>query len=318
MRITLRGVRGSLPSPMGSDEYQQKLATIIATALEKSKKEDNFDIPAFIRTLPKNLKYNIGGNTTCVEVQSDSGKIYILDAGTGIRALGDELMATEFGKGQGEISLFFTHTHWDHIHGLPFFKPVYIPGNKVHFYSILDDLQERLAYQTDFRFFPAPFNDTASTKNFIKLEIDKSYELEPGLSVRTIPLKHPGGCVAYRFTNERGSFIFATDVEFTGDYLEDLNTSTDFFNDADLIVLDAQYTLDESFQKFDWGHTSFTMAVNCALKWRTRHMVLTHHEPAYSDETLMENYREAVKHRNSMGKSWPRLHIAREGARFKI
>lgn len=314
MKIRLMGVRGSIPAPLTSVEYRDKIERI----LKRFQNTQSTDINLFIKSLPNDLRNVVGGNTTCVELISDSGTQYILDAGTGIRLLGDELMEKEQGTGNTQINIMISHTHWDHIQGIPFFKPIYIPGNTIRFFSGIKDLEKRMNYQTDFRFFPVPFNAMGSNKSFHYLKIDEPFQLEENLTVTIHPLKHPGGSTAYRFESDRGVFIFATDVEITGDYLEADNNDSSFFDNADLIILDAQYTLDESFQKFDWGHTSFTMAINCGIKWKTRHIVLTHHEPAYSDFKLYENFKDALRHRKALGKSKPILHLAREGARFTI
>ncbi|MGL4370461.1 MAG: MBL fold metallo-hydrolase [Spirochaetota bacterium] len=276
-------------------------------------------IEPFIAELPPSLQYVYGGNTTCVTVHSKTGKTYIIDCGTGIRTLGDIMLKGNAGKGKEVSNIFITHTHWDHIQGIPFFKPIYIPGNTIHFYSGLPDLHDRLRYQQTDRFFPVALDDMAATKEFHIVEEGKKIQLEENLFVEGCKIKHPGGCMAYRFTEGSRSFIFATDAEFTGEYLEELRPEQDaFFRNADLLVIDSQYTLDEAFKKFDWGHTSYTMAINCALRWKSKHLVLTHHEPAYSDEKLHTIALDSLEHRNAMDSTTPIVHMAREGMRFEI
>ena len=107
------------------------------------------------------------------------------------------------------------------------------------------------------------------------------------------------------------------ELERTGD-LEKVGGAHDFFFNPDLLVLDSQYTLDESFFKFTWGHTSYTMAVNCGIRWRAKNLVLTHHEPSYSDIKLNQILEEAVSHRNAMKLSKPNIFLAREGMTFKL
>lgn len=314
MIIKLYGVRGSLPAPMLNRDFRLRLKDVLTLAIEQNLKSTS-DIEPFIDALPDYLSFTTGGDTTCVTVRVDDD-LFILDAGTGIRVLGDELLHGPAGHGKAVIHLLFTHTHWDHIQGIPFFKPLYIPGNEVHFYSPLPDLEERLAYQTDDRFFPMPFHQTASTKFFH--QIKGELNIRPGLKIDTHPLKHPGGSFAYRFRSENKTFIFATDVEFNGDDLLNRNDHLDFFHDADLLVLDAQYTLDESFMKIDWGHTSYSMAVNCGVHWRIKNLVLTHHEPAYNDRRIYENYENAIEHRRILKQDRPRIYLAREGTVYHV
>ena len=320
MVITFWGVRGSLAAPMTTGEYRRKLKEILRQAPVGGFADENA-IERFIGDLPGPLQRVVGGNTTCVSVTPEDGTTCILDGGSGLRNLGDRLMKGPAGKGEAEIHIFITHTHWDHICGIPFFKPLYIPGNKVHFYSTLDDLHERLQYQQTERFFPLPFDDMAATKTFTKMTMGVPLEFENDLMVSCRPLKHPSGSTAYRFEDEGRSFVFATDVEFNGEDLEMLSKverPDDFFHEADLLVMDAQYTLDESFQKFDWGHTSVTMAVNCASRWKIKNLMLTHHEPAYLDKKIYSNLMIALDHRNTLMIDDLKVYLARENTKVTL
>lgn len=319
MRIQLWGVRGSCPSPLSNIEYRAKIESILSTAIEYGLSDKN-RINAFIDSLPDETRYIYGGNTTCVSVTSDSGRLYILDCGTGVRPLGYELMKGPCGKGQGNVRIFLTHNHWDHLQGLPFFTPLYIAGNVLHFYSPFNGQEDFLKSQMSPPFFPAPFEKTPSQKVFHHLDVKnrETIRLEDDLVVDFFPLKHPGGSFAYKFRQNGKSFIFATDAEFTGESLENPEFRTDFFDNTDLLILDSQYTLQESFQKFDWGHTSYTMAVNCGLRWKVKELVLTHHEPSYSDSMLREIHDQAKEHSLQMDPDSMIIHMAREGLVFKL
>lgn len=300
MQIKLWGVRGSLPTPLTDYDYRDKLTSILSKAINEnlsSKKE----IPKFINNLSSELKGHFGGNTTCAEIISDSGKSYIIDCGTGIRPLGDRIISNESGRGSAEIDIFMTHTHWDHVQGLPFFKPIYFPGNKINFYSPIKDLEKRFIYQQDFRFFPVKFEDMAADKTFTTLTKGQVLEPEPGLKIDFRLLKHPGASYAYRFRQKDKTLIFCTDAEFTGEFVEIIPADgDDFFHETDVLIIDSQYTLDESFIKLNWGHTSYTMAVNLAVRWKVKKLILTHHEPSYSDIEITENCKKAEEHRNLM------------------
>ncbi len=311
MKIKLYGTRGSIASPLSNSAYQEKVLEILGLFAAKQIKSQE-EVNNFFDTLPEYLKYTSGGDTTCISVTSDAGKVFMVDCGTGARNLGDELIRTEFGKGKGVLELFFTHTHWDHIQGLPFFKPVYIPGNQINFHSPYNDLEARLIQQQVKEFFPMPFHGTASTKKFRTIQRGEPITYDT-MTIDFYPLKHPGGSYAYKFTENGKTFIFATDAEFTGDDMDLIRSMAPFFNGADMLVLDCQYTLDESFAKFDWGHTSYTMAVNCATIWNIKTLVMTHHEPAYNDKKIYEIYEDAKLHKTYLEGSPLDIILAREG-----
>ena len=319
MQIKLWGVRGSLAAPMTNTEYRNKLEAVLKNAVsEKLNSSEN--INDFIERLPGDLKNVFGGNTTCASVATKNGSVYILDCGTGIRNVGNELMQGPCGKGQGKVNILLTHNHWDHIQGLPFFKPLYIPGNEIHFYSPYRGQEELLKKQMAAPNFPAPFEKTASTKFFHYMDptAPDPVEIENGLLVDIYPLTHPNGSFAYRFEEDGRVFIFATDAEFTGEALEGTGNHTEFFANADILVLDSQYTLEESFMKIDWGHTSYTMAVNCGLRWKAKTLILTHHEPDYSDKKLFENYNFALDHAKASGNTSLEILLATEGMTFDL
>ncbi|TGK12496.1 MBL fold metallo-hydrolase [Leptospira fletcheri] len=316
MEIRLYGVRGSIPSPMGTPEYREKILTILKMA-ESSGGRAFSSSASWLDSLPGYLRGVTGGNTTCLSVRSSEGALVLIDMGTGARILGDEMIQEEFGKGKGECSVFFTHTHWDHIQGIPFFKPLYIPGNKFLLYSSLRDFKDRLESQQDPRFFPVSFDRFSNQCDFRLLSRGEAVRIG-GMKVEWLPLKHPGGSTAYKFTEGGKSFIFATDAEYTGEDLPLISEQKPFFQGADLLIMDSQYTLDESFQKFDWGHTSYTMAVNCAAGWEVKTLALTHHEPAYSDEILGIILDDAKTHAENLGAKDLNIVLASEGLKFEL
>lgn len=319
MKVTLYGVRGSLPAALRNQEYKTKIWDILRL-FETFQSKAQGTISDFWKTLAPELKYTVGGDTTCVSVESDSERIYVLDFGTGARVLGDSLVSKILAsKSVFNLDVFVTHTHWDHIQALPFFKPIFFPNVKIRFFSPYKDLESRLVKQMEKEYFPIEFHTTSSQKEFCLFEPGDVLELEDGrLTVEVHPLKHPGNSYAYKFKENGKTFIFATDAEFTGEDWEYIRGVAPFFNKADLLVLDSQYTLDESFAKFDWGHTAYTMAVNVAHQWKIRDLALTHHEPSYPDAKVYEIWEEAKFHAEQLGDHKMKIHLAREGMIFRL
>ncbi|WP_039927360.1 MBL fold metallo-hydrolase [Leptospira vanthielii] len=317
MIVQLYGVRGSIASPLRNQDYRKKIIDILDLYRQTGA---GVSADEFWQNLPYHLKFVTGSDTTCVSVTDDEGEVYILDMGTGLRNLGDELVSDYLSsKLKKTVSFFITHTHWDHIQGLPFFKPIYFPDFQLNFYSPYSDLESRLQKQQEPEYFPVSLDGTGSAKDFKLFFPGDVLEFASGMKVECYPLKHPGGSFAYKFTNRAGKiFIFATDAEFTGADMDLIHECHPFFAEADLLILDTQYTLDESFSKFDWGHTAYTMSVNCASSWKVKNLVLTHHEPSYSDEKIYEIYNDAKLHKEQLGEKKLKIHLAREGLRFHL
>jgi phosphoribosyl 1,2-cyclic phosphodiesterase len=244
----------------------------------------------------------------------------VVDFGTGARALGDSLVPAILGsKGEYLIDVFITHTHWDHIQAIPFFKPLYFPNVCIRFHSPYADLETRLKKQMEKEFFPIEFQATASQKEFHLFQPGEVLDFEDGkIQVEVHPLKHPGNSYAYKFRENGKVFIFATDAEFTGEDLEYIRGVSEFFQNAELLILDSQYTLDESFAKFDWGHTSYTMAVNIGDHWKVKNLALTHHEPSYDDKKIFSIWEDAKEHLKALGCKKFNIYLAREGMTFVL
>jgi phosphoribosyl 1,2-cyclic phosphodiesterase len=295
MRIRYYGVRGSLPTPYRPDYLERKLKYMLLKILG-NKKLRGLTFREIFERIPFYLRSSYGGNTPCVLVRV-KGHTVIFDAGSGIRELGYDLMKEEFSKGKGKAKIFFSHTHWDHIQGLPFFAPLFIPGNQFEFHSCLPDLEKRLSDQQDPRYFPVDMNVMAAKKQFILMKKDEIQDFGD-FRIKILPQNHPGDSYAFRIESDGKTFIYCTDVEFNDKNYEQLYQSIDFFKNADVLTFDSQYTLMESFSKVDWGHSSIQIGIDLANHANVKKVVLFHYDPTYSDMKINEIVKIGISYKN--------------------
>ncbi len=316
MEVRLWGVRGSLPTPMGREEYRDKLLRALRAAQPMLARPEAASDAEILAALPPELKSVIGGETTCLEIRSGDAEL-IIDMGAGARRLGLDMEARDF---RGEINILLTHTHWDHIQGFPHFLPAFRPENTLHFYSCLADLDDRFLRQQHADHFRVRFNELPGRRIFHTVEPGVEFAIGP-FTITGKPLIHPGGSIAYKIECGGRTLIFATDTEFYGpDLHQQMDDYYAFFHHADLLIMDAQYSLEEAEQKRGWGHTAMTIAVDCSLHWKVKELVLTHHEPAHGDDAIWRLFQEADEYLSefSSGESSLKIHTAREGDVYRL
>ena len=292
-KVNFHGVRGSIPSPLTPDEVEEKLLRACQKVQPEDLKDEN-SIRDFVSSLPNEIKGTFGGNSSCVSMEVN-GERLIFDAGSGIRMLGQSLMGCEFGRGQGKANLFFSHTHWDHILGIPFFAPFYIKGNQFTINSPLPDIRERLEGQQKPEYFPIPFSIYASDIDFMVLE-NKTERKIGDLTVTWKSMYHPGQCYAYRVDCGGKSVVYATDAEYKKLGSGDLKPVVEFFKDVDLLIFDSMYTFSEGLKKEDWGHSSTLVGVDLAVEANVKKIAFFHHEPTYSDFKLADIFKQTEKY----------------------
>jgi phosphoribosyl 1,2-cyclic phosphodiesterase len=263
---------------------------------------------------PETNRY--GGNTSCVEVRvsddKDSPRI-IIDAGTGLRKLGKEMMQGEFAEGRGAAHLLVSHTHWDHIQGLPFFAPVYQKGNKFFVYARQRDdthLRAVFASQTESEYFPVPFDKAQAEVAFRELVEGARFEIGP-VKVACARLNHPYVAIGYRLDYEGHSVAYVTDTApFTDILIENEFIATPpqpgdplkpddasklkamrdgvvrLCEGADVVIYDTQFTPEEYRSKPHWGHSCPEDAIEIARSAGAKTVVLFHHAPERTDDQI--------------------------------
>lgn len=313
MKLKFWGVRGSIPSPLLSSFINEKLIVALTEAGRAGIDLHNPPaIEAFVAGLSPAVNSTIGGNTTCLTIETDD-QLIIFDAGSGMRELGRHLMMREFGRGRGHASIFFTHTHWDHIQGFPFFVPAFIEGNIFDVYYVHAYVPQVLEEQMDNRMFPAQFSALGATFRFHQMSPGERVTLGD-LEVANIELEHPGKSYAYRVKRDDDIIVLATDGEYKRLDHPALKQYIDFYRDADVLIFDAQFSVREAIIKQDWGHSSALIGADIARAAKVKRLVLFHHDPASSDDeimAIMSQTREYLTHHHQ--RSLVMVDVAREG-----
>jgi phosphoribosyl 1,2-cyclic phosphodiesterase len=290
MRVKFWGTRGSIPTPISPAAVEDKIRQALhgAVGLELT---NAAAIERYIQRLPTTVRHTIGGNTACVEVRAGE-QLFILDAGTGLRLLGYELMKADFGKGQGTAHVFISHTHWDHIQGLPFFIPAFVPGNRLMLHSPRDDLEEALVGQQTEIYFPVRLGALSADLQFHRVPTKEWFRIAD-VRAYALPLSHPGGSYGFRIEYDGKSLVYATDAEYKR--MGDASTQeyVDFTRDADVVIFDAQYTLSDVLDKAGWGHSSPMMGAELAHRAGVKRLVLFHHDPLADDHAVYTGLKQA-------------------------
>lgn len=250
----------------------------------------------------------VGGNTSCVEVEVD-GEILILDAGTGLRSLGDSLGA----RGIQRCSILLSHTHWDHTCGLPFFGPAYDPAGAITILAgrtatTSDGIREVLGAQVAPPHFPISLEEMRASITFTDITPGESFALR-GANVRTAPLAHPGGATGFRIEHEGKSVAYVTDTEH--DPLRPDERILALIEGADLMIYDSTYTDEEFDARRGWGHSTWQEGVRLCRAAGAKRLAIFHHDPSHDDAFIKEVERAAKR-------TWSGAFVACEGMQIDL
>ena len=247
-----------------------------------------------------------GGNTPCIEVRLSKEELIILDAGTGIRNLGEALI--ENGESI-KAYILISHPHWDHIQGFPFFKPAFISGNDLTIIGGETDkvtLQKMISDQMNKVYFPVQLNELKASIKFRRIG-EEEFTIF-GAHVRTIFVNHPSFALGYRITHRGKSIVYISDnepfdrrvaksmrnvekaiIDKYARIVGDPNKRIfDFVKDADVLIHDATYTPEEYVDRVGWGHSHYLFAMKVAAEGRVKRLLLFHHDPSHNDEKMDE------------------------------
>jgi len=272
---------------------------------------------------PNTVKY--GGNTTCIEIRTNDGDLIILDAGTGIHALAQSLLK----EMPINAHIFITHTHWDHIQGLPFFIPIFIPGNQISIYGGLDpvtheQINRALTVQLQYSFFPIQEAQLKARIHY--LTISAGIPVKVGSATITpIILNHPVLNFGYRIDCDGQSIFFTGDYEMPLNIYQPDDEDHEQFQcyideqkkevllamkDVDALIIDSPFTKSEYANKHGWGHGTYDSAIELSRAANAKRLFLTHHEPTRTDAELDKIYQDLLEANPDLNFQ---LSLAREG-----
>ncbi|HYN62520.1 MAG TPA: MBL fold metallo-hydrolase [Rubrivivax sp.] len=279
------GTRGSLPVALTAAGLRRKHSALLQAA-RGLRLDSDADIDHFLDTLPFALAGTYGGHSSCVQIDTGGPDYFVCDMGSGLRPFGQAAMAQRAGKAQ-TFHVFMSHLHWDHIMGLPFFVPAFIPGNRVIIYGSHLELESALRRQQQPPSFPVGFDTIFDGRiEFVHLEPGVPHEVA-GVRVRTMLQRHTGDSYGYRFEAQGKALVYTTDSEHPLADPAHTERFVQFFQGADLVVFDAMYSLADSISvKADWGHSSNVVGVELCQLAGVRQLCLYHHEPVFDDAAI--------------------------------
>ncbi len=255
---------------------------------------------------PGSQTVRYGGNTSCIEMRV-GGQLLIFDGGTGLRELGLKLLS----EMPFNLAMFFTHSHWDHIQGFPFFVPAFVPGNKIDIYGAIapngSTIEQRLNDQMLHPNFPVPLQIMGADMKFCDIDVGEAVELGE-VKIENTLLNHPGEAVGYRVSWKGRAAAYISDTEHFPDRLDE--NVLWLARDADVMIYDATYTdseyHNEKSSKVGWGHSTWQEAVKVAKAANVKQLVIFHHDPLHNDDFMDEIAQDTAE-------QFPNSVVAKEG-----
>ncbi|MBK6805467.1 MAG: MBL fold metallo-hydrolase [Betaproteobacteria bacterium] len=283
-RVRFWGTRGSIPVALTADGVRHKIVAALRGASGRTFANDA-EAGAYVDSLAFADRATFGGHSPCVEIETGGPDFVICDLGSGVRPFGQAALARD-GGGPRTYHVFLSHVHWDHIMGLPFFTPAYIPGNRVVVYGGHAHLEAALRRQQEQPSFPVDFSTFRADISFVRLEPGIVHEVA-GMRVKLKLQRHAGDSYGFRFESGGKSVVYSTDSEHDLGNRRETDAFVDFFRGADVVIFDAMYSLADAISvKADWGHSSNIAGVELCHAAGVKHLCMFHHEPAFDDASI--------------------------------
>ncbi len=295
------GADGYIVKPVDSDKIFGQIKKIIDDKIEMVFWGVRGTLP-----VPGKNTIRYGGNTSCMSLEFTTGDFFMFDAGTGIKGLSDHIMAEK--KQLIEARIFISHPHWDHINAMPYFVPMYTPGNEIEICGPAHGditMRELISGQMNGVYFPIKIKEFSARIYFRDLQ-EEQFDID-GINISTMLLNHPGHCLGYRVEYKGKAICYVTDNElypktsqfYNEFYIEQL---TEFIRGADAFIADSTYTEKEYPAKMGWGHSAVEQVVELADAAKVKTLYLFHHDPDQTDDDIdskLETARELLLKMNS-------------------
>jgi phosphoribosyl 1,2-cyclic phosphodiesterase/CheY-like chemotaxis protein len=288
-----------ITKPIDADDFTKSVRAVLESKMELTFWGVRGTLP-----VPGTRALRYGGNTSCVTLEFPKGQFFIFDAGSGIKELSNAWLAQK--RGKLEAKIFISHPHWDHINALPFFVPLYIPGNEFEILGASHPhrtMRELISAQMDDIYFPITIKEFGSRVYFRDLN-EETIDID-GITIKTKLLSHPGNCLGYRVEYEGRSVCYVTDNElflpdgphYDAHYVSQLAA---FLNKADVLITDCTYTDEEYERKVGWGHSCVSQVVELAHYAEVETLYLFHHDPDQNDDAVDAKLEMAARALESM------------------
>ncbi len=324
LNIKFWGVRGSLPAAPTPKELSLHFEGLLRQFFNSGKR-DISEITQFIQSLDLTQIAGFGSATSCVEVQSAKSSL-IIDGGSGIRSISENILRGRQGSIKGPFHIYLTHYHWDHVLGLPFFAPHFIPNTPIHYYAVHADVEKYIRAVFAKPYFPVPFENLASKIQFHIVEPRKPFTIEDMICT-PYKLDHPDPCWGLKIESGGKAYAHCVDTEGTRITREEMGPDLPLYQNVDLMYFDAQYTLPELAEKSNWGHSASQVGLDIAFRENIKNVLFTHHDPGHSIQDILdlkkqtgEYYQWRIQHAKDIGEKVNEIFwdFAIEGQEIKL
>ncbi|MEK2688983.1 MBL fold metallo-hydrolase [Bdellovibrio sp. GT3] len=298
--IKFWGVRGSLPSSPPPSAWVNHIEGVLQNFFN-SGHHSAHQVSEYIRGLQEPAVGGYGSATTCVELNCGNSQI-IIDGGSGIRSISERILNGTAVRKKGPYHIFMTHFHWDHVIGLPFFVPHFIPGEEIHYYAVQSELEHLIRGLFKKPYFPVPFEALQARIHFHVLEPRKPVQVGE-FKVTPYQLDHPDPCWGFKVEAEGKAYAHCVDTEGTRVTQDALGEDLPLYQNIDLMYFDAQYTLPELAEKANWGHSAAQVGLEIAFREGIKQVLFAHHDPGARTDHVLELRRQTMEYYSSVAKA---------------